>query len=276
VAGRDVTELDAPGGHRIAIINEHLARRFFPGESPIGHTLLLLPGAGARWVGQGPVEIVGVVSNVKDVGFNEVDFNNIYVPFAQNPAPAIGVYAHTAVPPTDVAPLVRQALARLDRNLPAMGVQSMEQRVSNALRGDRFNLLLVSSFAGLATLLAAVGIFGAMASSMAQRRQEFGLRMALGADRHAVLALALGQALRLATAGTALGVLIVLIAARLLGDALYVVQGQHEGVVYGARLANPVTLAAAAIAILLVAAAAGLVPARRATNVNPVIALRPQ
>ena len=152
----------------------------------------------------------------------------------------------------------------------------MEQRVSTALRGDRFNLLVISIFAALATLLAAVGIYGAMASSMTQRRHEFGVRMALGAERRSVLALALGQALRLATAGTALGVLIVVFAARLLGDALYVVQGQHEGIVYGARLANPVTLAAAAIAILCVAALAGLVPARRATNVSPVMALRAQ
>ena len=83
VAGRDITDRDTAGGRRIALINEHLARRFFPGESPIGHTLLLLPGGGAGWIGRGRVEIVGVVSNIKDVGFNEVEFNNIYVPFAQ-------------------------------------------------------------------------------------------------------------------------------------------------------------------------------------------------
>jgi ABC-type antimicrobial peptide transport system permease subunit len=163
---------------------------------------------------------------------------------------------------------------RLDANLPVVGIDTMEQRVRGALRGDRFNLLLVAAFAAVAIALASVGIYGAMAHAVAQRTQEFGIRLALGAGRADILALALGHSVRLGGAGTALGFCVSLALARILGNALHLVPGQHEGVLYGVTLTDPLTLTGACLTLLAVAAVAGLVPARRATRVDPVVALR--
>ena len=129
-------------------------------------------------------------------------------------------------------------------------------------------------FAAFAVVLAAVGLYAAMAHSVAQRTKEFGVRLALGADRAGILGLALGQTIRLGAAGTALGFAVALVLARMLGDALYLVQGQHSGLIYGISLADPLTLTAAGAVLLLVATIAGIIPARRATEVDPVIALR--
>jgi ABC-type antimicrobial peptide transport system permease subunit len=225
-------------------------------------------------VKSGTVEIVGVVSNIKDVGMNEVDFNNIYVPFAQGPASSIKLIVSTGVPAESLVEAVRGAVHRLDSNLPVVGIETMEQRVRSALRSDRFNLLLVGAFAAVAIALASVGIYGVMAHAIAQRTQEFGVRLALGAGRADILGLALGQSVRLGLVGTALGLGASLALARTLGNALYLVQGQHEGLVYGVTLTDPLTLTCACLTLLAVATLAGLVPAHRATRVDPVVALR--
>jgi putative ABC transport system permease protein len=274
VAGRAFTAQDMDGVPRVAVINERLARRFFAGENPVGRALVLQPRASLRWVKSGTVEIVGVVSNIKDVGMNEVDFNNIYVPFAQGPAPSIKLIVSTGVPAESLVEAVRGAVHRLDSNLPVVGIETMEQRVRSALRSDRFNLLLVGAFAAVAIALASVGIYGVMAHAIAQRTQEFGVRLALGAGRADILGLALGQSVRLGLVGTALGLGASLALARTLGNALYLVQGQHEGLVYGVTLTDPLTLAWACLTLLAVATLAGLVPAHRATRVDPVVALR--
>jgi putative ABC transport system permease protein len=133
---------------------------------------------------------------------------------------------------------------------------------------------LIGAFAAVAILLAAIGIFGAMAYAIEQRTREFGVRLALGADRVGILALALGQSARLGLAGTALGLGLSLTLARLLGDALYLVQGKHDGLIYGVSTTDPLTLTCACAGLIGVAALAGLIPARRATRVDPIVALR--
>jgi putative ABC transport system permease protein len=273
VAGRNFTAQDVDGGPAVALINEHLARRFFAGGNPVGQQLVLLRG-GTPWVGSGSVQIAGVVSNVKDVGMNEVDFNDIYLPFAQTPAPSIQLIVSTAVPVEGVVDSVRRVVLAADPNLPVTAVKTMAQRADDALRSDRFHLLLIGAFAALAIGLASVGIFGVMACAIEQRTREFGVRLALGADRLGILLLALGQSARLGVAGTLLGLGLSLALARLLGDALYLVQGKHEGLLYGVSTTDPVTLLCACAGLLGVAGLAGLIPARRATRVDPIVALR--
>jgi putative ABC transport system permease protein len=274
VAGRDITGQDVEGAPRVALINEHLARRFFDGGNPVGKELIVLRGGGSSWVKGGSAQIVGVVSNIKDVGMNEVDFNDIYLPFAQSPAPSIQLIVSTSVPADGVVDSVRRAALAVDPNLPVTGITTMAQRVANALRSDRFHLLLIGAFAALAIMLASVGIFGAMAYAIEQRTREFGVRLALGADRRGILALALGQSARLGLAGTALGLGLSLALARLLGDALYLVQGQHDGLIYGVSTTDPLTLLCACTTLVGAATLAGLIPARRATRVDPIVALR--
>jgi predicted permease len=274
VAGRDFTAQDVDGAPRVALINEHLARRFFAGANPVGKELVVLRGGGRSWVKGGSAQIVGVVSNVKDVGMIEVDFNDIYLPFAQSPAPSIQLIVSTSVPALGVVDSVRRAALAVDPDLPVTGITTMAQRVDDALRSDRFHLLLIGAFAAVATLLAAIGIFGAMAYAIEQRTREFGVRLALGANRLGILALALGQSARLGLAGTALGLGLSLALARLLGDALYLVQGKHNGLIYGVSTTDPLTLACACATLVGAATLAGLVPARRATRVDPMVALR--
>ena len=273
VAGRNFTTQDVDGAPGVALINEHLARRFFAGGNPVGQELVLLR-RGTSWVRSGSVQIAGVVSNVKDVGLNEIDFNNIYLPFAQSPAPSIQLIVRTVVPPEGVADSVRRVVLAADPNLPVIAITTMAQRADDALRSDRFHLLLIGTFAALAIGLASVGIFGVMAYAIEQRTQEFGVRLALGARRASILALALGQSARLGLAGTTLGLGLSLVLSRLLGDAVYLVQGKHEGLLYGVSTTDPLTLLCAGAGLVGVAALAGLIPARRATRVDPIVALR--
>ena len=169
---------------------------------------------------------------------------------------------------------VRRVVLAADPNLPVIAITTMAQRADGALRSDRFHLLLIGAFAALAIGLASVGIFGVMAYAIEQRTREFGVRLALGAGRAGILALALGQSARLGLAGTALGLGLSLVLSRLLGDAVYLVQGKHEGLLYGVSTTDPLTLLCACAGLVGVAALAGLIPARRATRVDPIVALR--
>jgi putative ABC transport system permease protein len=274
LSGRAFTSSDVEGSPRVAVINETLARRFFADRDPVGRELVLLPGARGPWIRRGRVQILGVVTNTKDVGIHEVDFNNIYLPFPQSPPNAIQVGISAAVPPATLVDSIRQAVVAADSQLAVLGITAMTQRATDALRSNRFNLFLIGTFAGIALLLAAIGIYGVMSYSIQQRTPEFGLRLALGARKRSILALALGQALRLGVAGAVLGLGLALIIARALGNALYLVQGEHEGLIYGVTTTDPLTLICAAAAVTIVAALAGFVPARRAMTVEPAAVLR--
>jgi hypothetical protein len=273
LAGRDFTPYDDEAAPRVALINENLARHVFQDESPLGKQLDLLPSY-ASWIKPGLVQIVGILANSKEVGLNEVDFDAICVPLAQHPAPSVLLIAHTSVPAAAVVDPLRHAVFALDPNLPVYSIRTMSDRVTDASRGDRFNLALIAAFAFIATLMSAVGIYGAISYSVEQRTREFGIRLALGAQRSGILAVALAQCTRLGLLGTALGLALAFTLARLLGSALYLVPRQHEGLLYGVSLTDPLTLACASVAILAVAALAGLVPAHRATRIDPLTALR--
>jgi predicted permease len=274
-AGRSFGAADISGAPRVAIVNQTLASRLFPGESPVGRDIEFIPGARAAWTRHpGRLTIVGVVGNVKEIGFNEVDFNDIYVPFAQMAASGFELIARTGVPAGTVIPPLRAAAAAIDPRLPVLSVSTLEQRVDDALREDRFNLLMVSTFAAAALLLASIGIFGALAYAVQERRREFGVRIALGAQRPAIVRAAVGQSVRVAGIGGLAGLAAILALARVLGNALYLVPGEHNGLLYGVSTTDPVALAGGLIALTAVAALAAVVPARQATRVDPLEALR--
>lgn len=274
-AGREFTASDAPGAPRVVVINAYLAHQLFPGENPIGRAIELIERQRTPWTERpGQLVVVGVASNIKEVGLNEVEFNDIYVPFAQLPAPFVELVAQTAVAPSAVAPVLREAAATVDSFLPVSGISTLDQRVSDALNGDRFNLILIASFAAIAILLAAVGIYGAVAYAVEERTREFGVRLALGARPRAIVMSALAQALRFGIAGGAIGLVATLVAARVIGNGLYLVRGEHEGLLYGVSTTDPCALSAAFVAIVVVAVASGLVPARHVSRLDPLSALR--
>jgi len=269
--GRDFTErdtFDAPG---VVIINETLARRHWPSEDPIGKRVTLDdPRDNTRatqWL-----TVVGVVKDVKQMSWTDAPSNEIYLPFQQSRgfyAGTSGQFApmtlvvRTAVEPQSLAAAAREAVRALDRNLPVSNVVSMEQVIADALWQPRFNLQLIGLFAGLALALAAVGLYGVMSYSVAQRTHEVGLRMALGAQASDVLKLVVGQGMKLALLGVALGLFASVALTRLMEKLLFEVSAT-----------DVMTFAVIAGLLTLVALLACWVPARRATKVDPMIALR--
>jgi putative ABC transport system permease protein len=274
VSGREFSDRDVSGAPQVALINETIARRFFPGEDPIGKQLTLISEGRARFMQPGTVQIVGVVANIKNISVNEVDFGNVYVPLHQHPPSSLQLIVHTSLPAASVLEPVRQAAASVDKSLPTLNVRLMTRTLSDSLKGARFNLLLIAMFGGLAIVMAAIGVYGTMSYSMEQRVQEFGIRLALGAQRGGILRLAVGQAMRLGIIGMTAGLALALVVARILGDALYLVPRVHSGVLYEVTTTDPFTLTSACVVLLLITALAGIIPARRAMRVDPMIALR--
>jgi len=274
VRGREFTAEDAPAAPHVAIVNESLARQLFGGDTPIGQTLDLVARSGQWAAPAQPVVIVGVANNIKEVGLNEVDFGDIYLPFAQLPTTSIELVARASVPPAALTDALRQRAARIDPAMPVGSLSTFDARVSRALQGDRFNLMLIGSFAGLALVLAAIGIYGAIAYSVQARTRELGVRLALGAQPTRLVGAVLWQAGRLGLIGAALGLGATLALAVPLGNALYLVPGDHEGLLYGVTTTDPAALLIAGVGIVLMALVAGAFPARRVARVDPVLALR--
>jgi predicted permease len=271
--GRGFTEQDSPSAPRVGIINENLARRMFGAENPVGKDLAILAG-GDTSIPLGPMRIIGLASNTKEAGLDEVVFNDIYCPMAQNPARSMYLVAKTPGLPEPVIRSLRHDLQSLDPEDAVYNLATMEDRIRDSLTGERFNLTLVSVFAGLAVLLAGVGVYGAIGFAVAQRTREFGLRMALGARPRAILRLTLKRTVRLTLAGAGCGLGLALIVGTLVEKALYLVPGEHGGMLYGVGIHDPASLAGAAGSMLGLAALAGLVPAVRAARVDPLKALR--
>ena len=275
VRGRSFTAADVAGAPRVAIVNEALVSRFFQGENPLGRAIDLVPGARVPWTRRpGRLLVVGIASNIKEVEINEVQFAGIYVPIAQAPGPGIELVVRAGVPPDGLGTALRRAAAAVDPAIPVTSVSTFEQRVSDALQGDRFNLLLIAGFAAVAVLLAAIGVYGTIAYAVAARTREFGVRLALGARPSRLLGAALWQTIRLTVVGAAVGLAATLVLARVMGNALYLVPGKHNGLLYQVSTTDPLMLASAFAGIVVVALVAAAVPARRVARVDPVLALR--
>jgi putative ABC transport system permease protein len=273
VQGRAFTESDSETAQRVAIVNQNLARKVFGTESPVGKTITLEPG-GSPSIPPGPVQIVGVAANIKELGLNEVVFSDIYLPFAQNPSRSMSLTVKTGVDPETLVPALRGQLRAADPEASIYDAASMETRLDNGLQGNRFRLFLVSVFAALAVLLASAGVYGAIAFSVAQRTREFGLRMALGAQPGRILGLGVMRAVRLAGVGAACGLLAALGLGLVLKSALYLAPGKHSGMLFGVAIHDPKSFLFAGLVVFALAVTAALAPAIRAARIDPCVALR--
>jgi putative ABC transport system permease protein len=263
--GRELTEDDRAGGVLSAVVNEAFVKKFFSGIDPLSHRIFieqLIPGVTKL----GPPvawQIVGVYHNVHNRGPHGDAFPEVDVPFAQSPWPQASIAVRTAGDPAALSSSIADIVQSIDSNLPLADVKTMDQRVNEAKGGDRLTAFLFGSFAGIALLLAALGIYGVMSFAVAQRTHEIGVRMALGADSARVLRLILREGVILAILGVALG----------LAGAYFVGRGMQTLLVNVGKV-DPVTFTAVSILLIASAILACYVPARRATRVDPMRALR--
>jgi putative ABC transport system permease protein len=263
--GRAFTDQDRTASLPVAIVNETFVKRYLAGVDPLTTRVVveqLIPGVTKL----GPAiewRIVGVYRDVRNAGPRGEDFPEIDVPFAQSPWTGASIAVRTAGEPTAVQQSIAAVIRSIDADLPMVNVKTMEQLVSETLAWDRFKTALFGSFAGVALLLAAFGIYGVMSFVVAQRTHEIGLRMALGAGRGRVLRQVLGEGMATALAGVALGS----VGAYLVGRAM-------QGMWYGVGAVDPVAFAVVATVLLASALLACFIPARRAASVDPLTALR--
>ncbi len=254
-AGRGFTGQDGSTAPPVAILSEAAARRFFPGEDPLGRQIQL---------GQGPPRsVVGIARDVRDAGVDRPVVAEVFYPFEQGPEPIFTLVARTAGDPHDLVPAIRRELAAIDPQQSVFLVRTLPELLTSSLDGRRFHLWLLAGFAGSALALAAIGLYGVVAYSVAQRTREIGIRVALGAKEGVVLGLLLREGLGLALAGVAIGLIGVLGVTRVLASQLY-----------GVGPLDPPAIGGVVLILLAVAFIATLIPARRATRVDPMVALR--
>jgi putative ABC transport system permease protein len=255
---RSFSDQDRENSVPVIIISEAMARRFWPGENPIGRRLTpsFHPEQGAR-------EIVGVVGDVKTSGL-EVDASAMmYLPYKQAALPFISFVVRTTSNPESLVQPVSTAIYSIDKEQALTNIQTMDQVLIESLSKRRFNMTLLLTFAGMALVLAAVGVYGVMNYTVTLRRRELGIRMALGAGRMDVLRLVLGQGLTLTLIGVAAGLISAYALTRLMATLLY-----------GVTATDYITFVSVSAVLIAVGVVASYVPARRATKVNPTIALR--
>jgi putative ABC transport system permease protein len=256
--GRAFDERDRQGATNVTIINQRLADRFFPNEDPLGKQLRLGGGA-SRWI----LTIVGVAGNVNYRGLDTADEITIYAPHRQFASSDMSLIVRCAADPTSLAAAIRQQVWELNRELALTRIKTMEQLLSESVAQPRFRTALLALFAGLALVLAGVGIYGVISYNVAQRTHELGIRMALGAQARDVLRLVLKQGMALALIGVGAGLGGALALTRLLKTLLF-----------GVSATDPLTFAVIAFLLAAVAFLACWIPARRATKVDPMTVLR--
>ncbi|HKQ73276.1 MAG TPA: ADOP family duplicated permease [Blastocatellia bacterium] len=257
--GRVFGSTDTAESPYVTVINQTLARRIWPGEDPIGKRLKQgYPENPGPWR-----EVVGVVSDVKLNGVERATPMEANFPLVQGPWPIFSVAVRTAGAPLQFAPAVERAIHEVDKDLPVFAIRSMDQLLGSSREQRRLTLTLLGALAMLALLLAAVGIYGVISYSVRQRTHEMGVRMALGAQRRDVLKLILGQGLKLALIGVAIGLL-----------AASALTRWMESLLFNVRPIDPLTFTAIAVLLLLVSLSACYFPARRAAKVDPMVALR--
>jgi len=257
LSGRDVAETDAPEQPLVAVINETMARRFWPHQNAVGRRFGS-PGHEVKWI-----TVIGVVGDVREFGLARPPIPEAYYPESQDTSSELVLVVRAANDPQGQVPAIRKALHGLDNDLPWYGVQTLPEMVSQSSREKRFVALLLALFAAVALALASVGIYAVVSYSVSQRTREIGIRMAFGAEVRKVLGMVLSAGLRLVIAGVAVGLLGAWALSRYLTSILYAV-----------RATDLSTYILAALQMAAVALVACLVPARRATKVDPMAALR--
>lgn len=255
--GRDFSEGDGAGTPGVTIINETMASRYFPGEDPTGKRITLA-GPTGPWL-----NIIGIVKDVKHTDLAAPAYPQMYATYRQNPSRLLSIVARTNGPTTGMPASIRELIRSLDRDLPLGKVTTMDVVLADSIARPRFNASLLTLFAAVGMLLVAVGIYGVISYGVTQRIHEIGVRLALGATRADVLRLVLGKGLKLAAAGVGIGVVLAMVAAQFLSSLLFGV-GAHD----------TLTFVGVSVLILLVALLACYLPARRATKVDPMVALR--
>jgi putative ABC transport system permease protein len=260
LAGRAFTSQDRIGSQPVLIVNRTMARRLWPGESPLGKRITFDDPADpkARWPA-----VVGVVADVRATALGKEPESQAYWPQLQRPLDEVGLVLRTSQPPALLVPQVRQVVQSLDRDLPLDRVQTLTAVVAASLDQNRVKTLLIGCFGALALLLAAVGIYGVVSYTVAQRTHEIGIRVALGAGRREVLSLVIVQGMRLVVGGLAIGLAVAWAFSRLMADQLYEI-----------KASDPLTYAGVPLLLAAVALVANWLPARRAARVDPLEALR--
>ena len=257
VKGRLFADTDGAESPRVALINETMARKIWPGADPIGQGLRM--GIDSDVVR----EVVGIVGDVRHYGLDQPVTMQMYEPLRQRPVSGATFLLKAAVDPGSLAPAARRTVLAVDPEQPVSDVQTLREMVALTMAQRRFTLLLLSVFAGTALVLAAVGIYGVVAYSVAQRTHEIGVRMALGARRREILGLVLRQGMTLALIGVGVGIAGALAVTRLI-----------SGLLYGVGAGDPATFATTALLLSGVSLLATIIPAHRATRVEPTAALR--
>ncbi len=255
--GRLFTESDTRDTPRVAIINETMAKRFFPGEDPIGKRV---------HVTMGPTlyrQIVGVVGDVKHYSLDQETTAQTYEPYKQQPFNGMTLVARTSGDPAGLSASIRGEVMKIDKDQPVSNIRTLEQYLSTSIAQQRFSALLFGIFSAVAMALASVGIYGVLSYSVTQRRREIGIRMALGAARRDVLRLVVGRGMLLTLIGMAIGLVAAFALTRLMSTLLFSVSAT-----------DPMTFILIALLLGVVALLACLIPARRATKVDPMVALR--
>ena len=256
--GRDFTANDGPTAPPVAVINETMARRLFPNQDPVGQRVRTGPNATGPWT-----TIIGVIGDIRHGGLEEEPQPEMYITALQGPPVSPFIVVRASGDPAALTETIRAEARRIDKNLPLYDMRTMNTLRSEAVATRRFILIIVAAFGALALGLAAIGVYGVMSLIVSERTREVGVRLALGAQPSELLRMIVGQAAKLAAIGIAIGVAVALPLAPLLDSQLY-----------GIESFDPMTFIAVPIVLLLIAALAALVPARKAMRIDPLAALR--
>jgi predicted permease len=252
---------DSAGATPVVIISDTLARQTFHGEDPIGKRIRPNISSGSA---SAPMRlVVGVVGDVKAEGLSAPSIPESYVPYGQLPFAPMSVMVRTKAAPGDMVPTLTKEVQSLDGSLPLLHIETLDEYVSDSVAGTRFETLLLGSFGILAFSLTAVGLYGLISYTVAQRTREMGIRLALGADRISILNMVIRNGMLLACMGVLIGLAAAFLATRLVA-----------GLLYGVGPTDPLTFVCAPMALVAIAVFATYIPARRAASVDPMLALR--
>jgi putative ABC transport system permease protein len=260
VQGREFTARDERNAAQVVIVNQALARKFFPNEDPIGKHIK----PGVSDTGEDKMrEIVGVVGDVKHHALWEASDPEVYVPYEQVAIGQMNVIVRSEVDPASLLPAMREQVKSLDAELPVYDPQTMEDYISASVASKKFISILCGVFAASGLLLAIVGLFGVMSYTVSQRTHELGVRAAVGAEKKDILRLILNHGMAITLAGIVIGLIGTLAVTRVLKSELF-----------GVTATDPLTFVGVGLLLTLVALAACYLPARRAARVDPIVALR--